>query len=106
MFPKPSKQKKSKPVVIKIQLQSKKECYVTGRTDGLQEHHIFYGKNRKWSDKYGLTVWLNIDYHTGQYGVHKGNTKLDAKLKHLAQRKFEAEYSRELFVQIFGRSYL
>lgn len=76
-------------------------------TDGLQKHHIVYGTaNRKKSDKYGLTVWLIPEYHTGQYGVHGGNKALDLELKQLAQREFEKVYSHDEWMIVFGRNYL
>ena len=32
---------------MKSILQSEKECYLSGRTDWLEEHHIFYGQGRR-----------------------------------------------------------
>jgi len=91
----------------RIKLQKSKECYVTQRTDGLQKHHIIYGTgNRKKSDKYGLTVWLRPEYHTGEYGVHSGNKALDLELKQLAQREFEKVYGHDEWMKVFGRNYL
>lgn len=87
-------------------IQDKKECYVTHRKDGLHLHHIIYGSNRKNSDKYGLVVWLHYEYHTGKFGVHSGNKKLDLELKQLAQRKFEERYGHEKFMEVFKRNYL
>lgn len=104
-YPKPS-YKRQRDKVQKIKLQSSKTCYVTGRTDGLEEHHCLYGKNRQKADKYGLTVWLRPEWHTGRHGVHNGNTVLDLELKQLAQKEFEKVYSRELFLKEFGRNYL
>lgn len=90
-----------------IKLQNCKECYVTQRTDGLQKHHIIYGTaNRKKSDKYGLTVWLRPEFHTGEMGVHGGNKTLDLKLKQLAQREFEKVYGHDEWMKVFGRNYL
>lgn len=92
--------------VAKSIIQSEKKCYVTGATIGLHLHHCIYGSNRKNSDKYGLTVWLHHDFHTGRYGVHNGNNSLDLELKQLAQRKFEEIYGHERFVEVFGRNYI
>lgn len=45
---------------MKSILQTERECYLSGRTDWLEEHHIFYGQGRrKLSEQYGLKVWLN-----------------------------------------------
>ena len=90
-------------------MQTKKECYVTGSSVQLHMHHIFMGKNRKLSEKYGLKVWLRYDWHNGSnYGVHNGNTVLDEKLKKAAQEKAMEVYgwTKEDFIRIFGKNYL
>lgn len=49
---------------MKSILQTERECYLSGRTDWLEEHHIFYGQGRrKLSEQYGLKVWLNHYWH-------------------------------------------
>ena len=40
---------------MKSVLQHKKECYVTGQTLGLHEHHVFQGVNRKNSEKRAIS---------------------------------------------------
>lgn len=89
-------------------IQSSKECYITGRTDLLEEHHIFGGKpNRKNSEKYGLKVWLTHDYHNEPpTGVHH-NKELMQELHEVGQRAFEKKHgTRADFIRIFGRNYL
>ena len=93
---------------MKSVLQSEKECFVCGTTQGLHEHHCLYGtSNRKNAEKYGLKVWLCGYHHNlSNEGVHfhKG---LDLHLKKMAQRYFEKEQgTREDFRRIFGKSYL
>ena len=52
-------------------MQTEKRCYISGRTDCLERHHVFGGPNRKLSEKYGLWVWLNHEYHNEPpNGVH------------------------------------
>ena len=63
------------------------------------------GPNRKWSEKYGLTVLLCHDCHTGKDGAQYNREKGD-KLKRLAQIAFEARHSREEWMQIFRKNYL
>jgi hypothetical protein len=84
-----------------------KKCYVTGATEGLHKHHIFYGTgNRKLSEQYGMYVYLIPRLHNmSNEGVHF-NKAFDLELKQEAQRNFEAEYSREFFVKVFGENYL
>ena len=87
-------------------MQTEKVCYVTGSTENLHEHHIFFGKNRKNSEKYGCKVWLRADWHNASnYGVHF-NPVFDLQLKQECQREFEKRYGHERFMTIFGRNYL
>ena len=74
-----------------------RECYLTGATDGLHRHHIYFGTpNRKISE----------DWHNGaEYGVHF-NRDLDLKLKRECQEKYEETHSREEFRKLIGKSYL
>ena len=87
-------------------VQENKECFVCHTTTGLNDHHIFFGANRKWSEKYGLKVWLcGRDHNLSNEGVHF-NRKLDLYIKRIGQKAFEEKYSREKFMQIFGKNYL
>ena len=88
-------------------LQSAKECYITGRTDRLHRHHVFYGgANRKKSEKYGCWVWLIPELHNlSNAGVHL-NKPFDIRLKRECQRRFEELYGHDLFMKEFGRNYL
>lgn len=74
----------------------------------LHEHHIFGGKNRKISEKYGLKVWLKGELHNlSDIGVHF-NPALDKKLKAEAQKRAMEYYGWTVddFVRIFGKNYL
>lgn len=103
---------------MKSILQKEKECficrlianssddYIFVPVTGLHDHHVFYGTaNRKNSEKHGLKVWLCINHHTGDNGVHRNRT-LDLDLKTRAQKVFEYKHSREEFIEVFGRNYL
>lgn len=82
------------------------ECYNCGDTRNLEEHHIFYGPNRKISEHYGLKVHLCPACHRySKTGIHGGNGELDRRLKEEAERIFERRYSRALFKEKFGRYY-
>ena len=98
-----------KPKARKIKLQDSRECWVCNSTNNLEIHHVFGGANRKWSELYGLKVYLCHNHHNenipGDAGVHF-NKELDLRLKRYAQSKFEEVYNREEFLRIFGRSYL
>ena len=87
-------------------MQTDKESIFSGRTDNLEYHHIFGGSNRKWSEKYGLTVWLTHDAHNEPpNGVHHC-IAANRKLQQDGQRAFEAHYPDLDFMKIFGRNYL
>lgn len=87
-------------------IQTDKECFMCHRSDTLHDHHIFGGPNRKWSEKYGLKIWLCPAHHNmSDAGVHF-NKALDLQIKQIAQREFEDTYSREDFIRIFGKNYL
>lgn len=86
-----------------------KRCFVTGRTSGLQKHHIFYGRGRREiSDKNGFWVWLTAEEHlAGLGGLHAHPGKgLDLVLKCLCQRKYEEKYGREEWMKILGQNYI
>lgn len=87
-------------------MQSDKCCYQTGSYNNLHEHHIFGGRNRQQSEKYGLKVWLREDWHNGaDYGVHF-NKGLDTRLKKEGQKAFNEHYDGLDFIKIFGKNYL
>lgn len=77
-----------------------------GTTQDLHSHHIFGGPNRKWSEAYGLKVWLCArDHNMSDAGVHF-NKELDNQLKQIGQAAFEDTFINEDFLKIFGRNYL
>lgn len=87
-------------------MQSTKECYITGSTQGLHKHHIFPGSRRKASEEWGCWVWLRGDWHNlSNYGVHS-DPELDMVLKCSCQEHFEELYGHEKFMEVFGKSYL
>lgn len=86
-----------------------RKCYFCGTTLDLHKHHIFGGTaRRQQSEKYKdiCTVWLCADHHNmSSQSVHM-NRQMDLALKVIAQKKFEKEYSREEFINVFGKSWL
>jgi hypothetical protein len=95
---------------MKSILQDEKECYVTGRADGLQEHHVYFGcGQRSVSEKNGFKVFLRPEYHLACYdgSVHAcPGQGLDFELKQACQLKFEETHTREDFMRLIGRNYL
>lgn len=90
---------------MKSIMQTERESYLSGRIDSLEKHHVFGGSNRKWSEKYGLWVYLTHDEHNEPpNGVHH-NRAIRLRLQRDAQRAFEAQYPDLEFIKIFGRNY-
>lgn len=93
---------------MKSIMQDEKECYLCGSTRFLEEHHIFGGANRKWSEKYGLKVYLcHYCHNEPPLGVHF-NQERNLYLKKAGQLKFTRYYNKndEEFRQVFGKNYL
>ena len=86
-------------------LQKNKCCYMCETELNLEKHHIFFSSNRDNSEEDGLTIWLCMKHHRGNYSPHQ-NRKFDLLLKEMAQEKFEETHTREDFLQRYGRSYL
>lgn len=87
-------------------LQDRRECYITGATEGLHKHHVYAGSRRKVAEQWGCWVWLRWDWHNGApYGVHQ-NPDLDRRLKQECQERFEELYGHEKFMEVFGKNYL
>lgn len=88
-------------------IQNRKECYVTGDTRNLDEHHILKGSRRKLSERHGLKVYLRHDIHMAMHDHRKPYETLENDLKPIAQRAFEGNGgTREDFMDIFGCNYL
>lgn len=92
--------------------EDKKHCFLCGKNghgDPLEEHHICGGFNRKWSEKYGLKVYLCGDacHRNGKGSAHR-NAETAQYLHETAQRKAQEHYgwTEDQFRSIFGKSYL
>ena len=92
---------------MKSILQTEKECYICHCTQGLEDHHIYFGDGlRPKSERMGFKCWLCSYHHRdNKNGVH-GNRELDKKLKRECQQKFEESHSHEEFMRIIKRNYL
>lgn len=88
-----------------ISLKNDRNCFICGAVNGIEEHHIFGGSNRKKSDKEGLTVDLCFNCHrTGRNAVHVDSEKA-MELKKLGQRVYEQAYEKGSFLKEFGKNY-
>ena len=92
-----------------IQGDSEDRCYICGRTEWIERHHIFNGTaNRKKSEKYGLTVHLcHWCHNEPPHGVLY-NQEVDARLKQIGQQTAMNEYGWTVdeFREVFGKNYL
>ena len=80
-------------------------CIICGRPKECI-HHVFYGKNRRNSEKYGMKVPLcNFHHNFSAQSVHFDH-ELDIAVKQMAQKVFEAKYSHEKFMEVFGKNYM
>lgn len=84
-----------------------RKCFLCGRTDWIERHHVFGGACRKLSEKYGLVVDLCHYCHNEKGGVHF-NRELRERLQAQYQQAAMDRYgwSVEDFIKIFGRNYL
>ena len=84
-------------------------CGANGSGDPLDRHHIFQGKNRQLSERYGLVVYLcHAECHIfGPNAVHK-NPYPRRRLQEWGQRKAMEEqgWTAEKFRGHFGRNYI
>ncbi len=92
--------------------EDKSHCFICGMNTNLEpldEHHVFFGINRKNSEKYGLKVYIhhNKCHIFGKDSVHQ-NAKVDKALKAMVQKIAMRHYgwTIEKFIKIFGKSYL
>lgn len=91
---------------MKSILQDKKECFVTGRTEGLHKHHVMNGPLREKSEKFGLYIWLVPELHNmSSKGIHF-DQEFDLRVKRYAQKIFEEKYSHNLWMEVFHKNYL
>ena len=92
--------------MAKSVIQERKECYFCGKLTNLERHHVFGGvANRPISEKYGLTVWLCHNCHTGAAGAQYDKMK-NLHLKQDAQFAFERNHTRSEWMKLIGKNYL
>ena len=87
-------------------MQEGRECYFCGCVNNLEIHHVFGGvANRQISERYGLKVLLCHECHTGQDGAQYDKEK-NLKLKQDAQRAFERDHPRRMWMELIRKNYL
>ena len=80
-------------------------CYLCGAPAECV-HHIFFGPNRKISEREGFIVPLcNRCHNLSEEAVHFNHFK-DRKLKMMCQAEYERTHSHGEFMRLIGRNYL
>lgn len=84
-------------------MQALNECYLCGRTGGLEKHHALHGTaNRKLADEDRLVVYLCHSCHMALHDKGIG----DRRIQKAAQAMWERTYgTREEFIRRYGKSY-
>lgn len=83
------------------------KCYMCRKEGRMEVHHIYFGKNRKISDREGFVVHLCPNCHRGTNGVHgKYGYLMDKYLKSTCQITYEEKHTREEFMALIGCNYL
>lgn len=97
---------------MKSIITDKRVCYICGRTQGLQTHHVLDGIRRKKADEDGLTVPLCMECHrvihdNGEVRT-MGKTVTEWDLKQQAQMAwmYHNSASIEAFRERYGKSYI
>lgn len=83
-------------------------CFLCGKWNVLEKHHIFGGANRKKSEKYKLTVDLCHNCHNEPpNGVHHNRKAMD-DLHRYGQMKAMSEqnWTVKQFYEVFGKNYI
>ena len=86
-------------------MQSVKWCWVCRARYPLQKHHVYGGRNRSVSEENGFVVWLCVDHHIGDHGVHN-NPSADLMIKRECQAIYEKDHTREDFIKLIGKNYI
>ncbi len=58
------------------------------------------------ADKYGLTIWLCHNHHTGTNQAVHNSKRMDMELKCMGQAQFESIYGHQKFMDVFGKNYI
>ena len=85
--------------------QDARKCFICGKCNASDTHHIFQGSNREASDRYGLTVRLCRDCHA--YIHEHPQSETAVRLKDHAQRAAMDRYvwTLEEWLEKFGKDY-
>jgi len=90
---------------IKILERDNFICQECGKYTKHKPHHIFYGIEKSFSEKYLDICMVTLCYEC-HHRLHNADYKMALRYKEQAQKEFEKVYSKEKFMQGCGRNYL
>lgn len=99
-----------KSIMVDYSDPDKRWCFRCGTPYNLEKHHIFGASNRKYSEVFGLWVYLCPECHRGNNkkirGVHF-DPDYSNSLKKLGQQRWEEIVgTHEEWMNIFRKNYL
>lgn len=84
-------------------IQDEPVCFFCGTTNQLELHHVFGGANRKWSEKYKITVYLCKRHHMEAHSDKATRRILQVR----GQMAWEERYGNTSdFMAVFGRNFI
>lgn len=101
-------------------ISNEKRCYFTGRTTGIDRHHLLHGNGvKQLAEQDGLWIWIDHQLHMlihdkGYFEFLNGTLVTDKELQACAQREFiknkvQQGYTegqaRGIFFNRYGRFY-
>lgn len=75
------------------------------KINGYHKHHIFEGRNRNNSEKYGLYTWIKWEDHVLNKDSFHENPELIKKLHKIAKFQFQKTFPELDFIEIFGQNF-
>ena len=94
------------------------KCYLSGRTTGIDRHHVLHGRGIKTlAEQDGLWIWLDhglhMMIHDKGYAVLPGGLKVTDKelqalgqkayIRNVMEKGFSEEIARDQFLHRYGR---
>lgn len=78
-------------------IQNDKVCYLSGRSDPLEKHHVLNGPNRDLAEHEGLFIYVTPEWHRKLHGTGDG-VQVQKRLKTIAQLTWE----RNMLIEILN----
>ena len=73
------------------------------RIPGTEEHHVWGGAWRKWSEKYNCVIYLPRELHTGTNGIHRNRAFREKVQAEYEDRLIAAGWTDDEIREVFGK---